>query len=198
MKSVRVAVIDEHDIFRRGLVACLADDPFIEVVVDRAAGPFTEEIDVVVVSPRAASQERFDCPVVVCGERRIPPAPGGNQPMGTLPRSTLTAEQLIATVRAAAAGLRIDAPPAEASPPGRLDERRLEVLRLLAEGADTQEISVSLGYSERTVKGLIQGLERQLGSRSRAQAVAEGIRRGLIAVLPLLLACPFGQEILPG
>jgi DNA-binding CsgD family transcriptional regulator len=198
MKSVRVAVIDEHDIFRRGLVACLADDPFLEVVVDRAAGPFTEEVDVVVVSPRAAGQERFDCPIVVCGERKIPAAPGGNQLMGTLPRSALTAEQLIATVRAAAAGLRIDAPPAEPWPPGRLDERRLEVLRLLAEGADTQEISVSLGYSERTVKGLIQGLERQLGSRSRAQAVAEGIRRGLIAVLPLLLACPFGQEILPG
>jgi DNA-binding CsgD family transcriptional regulator len=198
MKSVRVAVIDEHDIFRRGLVACLADDSFLKVVVDRPVGPLTEEVDVVVVSPRAAAQERFDCPIVVCGERRSPADPGGNRLMGTLPRSTLTAEQLIATVRAAAAGLRIDAPPAEALPPGRLDERRLQVLQLLAEGADTQEISVSLGYAERTVKGLIQGLERQLGSRSRAQAVAEGIRRGLIPVLALLLAGPFGHEILPG
>jgi DNA-binding CsgD family transcriptional regulator len=198
MKSVQVAVIDEHDIFRRGLVACLADDPFLEVVVDRPVGPLTEEVDVVVVSPRAAAQERFDCPIVVCAERRSTADPGGNRLVGTLPRSTLTAEQLIATVRAAAAGLRIDAPPSEALLPGRLDERRLRVLQLLAEGADTQEISVSLGYSERTVKGVIQGLERQLGTRSRAHAVAEGIRRGLIPVLPLLLAGPFGHEILPG
>jgi DNA-binding CsgD family transcriptional regulator len=54
------------------------------------------------------------------------------------------------------------------------------VLRLLARGADTQEISRSLRYSERTIKTLIQEIERELGARSRAQAVAEGIRLGLI------------------
>ena len=61
-----------------------------------------------------------------------------------------------------------------------LDDRRMRVLRMLAEGADTQEISHSLSYSERTIKGLIGEIERLLGARSRAQAVAEGIRQGLI------------------
>ena len=54
------------------------------------------------------------------------------------------------------------------------------ILRLLAEGADTLDISRQLRYSERTIKGLIQDIERELGARSRAQAVARGIRRGLI------------------
>ena len=38
----------------------------------------------------------------------------------------------------------------------------------------------ALSYSERTIKGVIQEIERELGARSRAHAVAEGIRQGLI------------------
>jgi DNA-binding CsgD family transcriptional regulator len=37
-----------------------------------------------------------------------------------------------------------------------------------------------MSYSERTIKKLITGLQRELGARSRAQLVAEAIRRGLI------------------
>jgi DNA-binding NarL/FixJ family response regulator len=97
-----------------------------------------------------------------------------------LQRSALTAEQLIATVRAAAAGLRVESqnPPSSSLRP--TEARRREVLRLLAQGADTQTIATRLGYSQRTIKTYIQEIEQQLGVRTRAQAVAEGIRRGLI------------------
>ena len=61
-----------------------------------------------------------------------------------------------------------------------LDRRRLEVLRLLAEGANTRQIGESLRYSDRTIKTLIQDIERALGAKSRAQAVAEAVRKGLI------------------
>ena len=61
-----------------------------------------------------------------------------------------------------------------------IEGRELEVLRLLAQGAGTREIAQSLSYSERTVKTLIQEIGRELGARSRAQAVAEGIRLGII------------------
>ncbi|MGH2720451.1 MAG: LuxR C-terminal-related transcriptional regulator, partial [Actinomycetota bacterium] len=64
--------------------------------------------------------------------------------------------------------------------PDRLELRELEVLRMLAAGAGTREIAEALCYSERTVKTLIQEVERELGARSRAQAVAEGIRLGII------------------
>ena len=95
----------------------------------------------------------------------------------SLPR--LTAEQLVASVRAAAAGLRVREL-TTAPAPSRLDERRLEVLRLLAAGETTKTISAKLAYSERTIKTLIRDVEYELSARSRAQAVAEAIRQGLI------------------
>jgi DNA-binding CsgD family transcriptional regulator len=64
--------------------------------------------------------------------------------------------------------------------PSRLDERRLEVLRLLAAGETSKTISQKLSYSERTIKTLIRDVEFELGARSRAQAVAEAIHQGLI------------------
>lgn len=181
MDAIRVAVVDEHEIFRRGVAGCLAEDPLVVVVLDASNGPVPEECDVAVVSPRAAAEGAFPCPVVICAPQ---PGTGWQAPhsmdvTAVLPRSTLTTQQLSAAVRAAASGLAVRVR-GERSERGRLDERRVEVLRLLAGGADTREISNSLQYSERTIKGLIGEIERELGARSRAQAVAEGIRLGLI------------------
>jgi DNA-binding CsgD family transcriptional regulator len=181
MRRIRVGVADEHEVFCRGLVACLRDDPMIEVV-DPITGKTDDGLDVAVVSPKFLASDRFGCPVVVCspdpGVAR--PAAPGNLVLAVLPRATLTPEQLIGAVRAAAAGLRVDNAPHDEEAPGRLDQRRLAVLRLLARGADTQEISVSLRYSERTIKSLIHEIEQELGARNRVQAVAQGIRLGLI------------------
>lgn len=182
MDQIRVGVVDEHDVFRRGVVVCLAEDPLLRVVADVSHGPLTEEVHVVVTSARAASQERFACPVLVFsgGEQASRHRHAPNNVVGLLPRSTLTPERLIGAVHAAAAGFRIDVPTAAPAAVPRFDERRLQVLRLLAQGAATREIAESLRYSERTVKSLIQEVERELGARSRAQAVAEGIRQGFI------------------
>jgi DNA-binding NarL/FixJ family response regulator len=182
VQPIRVAVVEEHDIFRRGIVSCLVEDPDVVVVFEGTTGPVVAEAAVAVVSHRAAQKERLGCPLVVCGTdgRAAPEAYEPNCVLGFLPRSTLTAEQLGATVRAAAAGLRVH--PRDAAPPPLhvLDERSIEVLRLLSSGADTQQISHALCYSERTVKSLISGIQHSLGARNRAHAVAEGIRNGFI------------------
>ena len=62
----------------------------------------------------------------------------------------------------------------------RLAGRGLEVLGLLASGADTKEIAEQLGYSDRTIKSVIRDVQLSLGAKNRVQAVAEGIRQGLI------------------
>lgn len=180
MAAVRVGVVDEHEIFRRGLVSCLTDGG-LSVVVDAPSGPVEVALDVAVVSPAALSEERFDCPLVVCtADDRLAGEGSGNRVLGVLPRSTLTVDQLVATVRAAAAGLRVSGLAERGRGAERLEVRELAVLRMLAAGAGTREIAESLCYSERTVKTLIQEVERELGARSRAQAVAEGIRLGII------------------
>jgi DNA-binding NarL/FixJ family response regulator len=61
-----------------------------------------------------------------------------------------------------------------------LTERELAVLRLLAEGFDTTEVSSQLFYSERTVKNIIHDLTSRLELRNRTHAVAYAIKQGLI------------------
>jgi DNA-binding NarL/FixJ family response regulator len=61
-----------------------------------------------------------------------------------------------------------------------LTERELDVLRLLAEGLDTAEVSGRLFYSERTVKNIIHDVTSRLELRNRTHAVAYAIKQGLI------------------
>jgi DNA-binding CsgD family transcriptional regulator len=189
--SVRVAIVDENDIFRRGLVACIEADPALEVVFEGSTGPVTGYPDTAIGSVTFTRNESIQCPVLVCTDDpgTVEHRPSSNRIVAVLPRGTLTERQLVAAVRAAAAGLCVDvASDSGHSPEERpFPERCTEVLRLLAEGAGTREISESVGYSERTVKSVIQEIQRKLGARSRAQAVAHAIRRGVILVCVLAI-----------
>jgi DNA-binding NarL/FixJ family response regulator len=61
-----------------------------------------------------------------------------------------------------------------------LAAREIEVLRLVADGLDTSEISMKLGYSERTVKTVLHDISSRLQLRNRCHAVAYALREGLI------------------
>ncbi|WP_234341480.1 response regulator transcription factor [Streptomyces sp. NRRL S-1813] len=56
--------------------------------------------------------------------------------------------------------------------------READVLRLIAEGLDTRQISEKLAYSERTVKNALHALMTRLHLRNRAHAVAYALREG--------------------
>jgi DNA-binding NarL/FixJ family response regulator len=98
----------------------------------------------------------------------------------TLPHEGLTGKQLLASVRAAAAGLQVESPSLSRLDGDVMGPRRIEVLKLLAGGADTRTIARDLQLSERTVKTLVHDIQLTLGTTTRAQAVAEGVRLGLI------------------
>jgi DNA-binding CsgD family transcriptional regulator len=176
----RVGVVHEHDVLRRGIAGCLEEDGALEVVFAVADAPPSEPIDVAVVSSRALAAESFDCPLVLFRDTTASgPVVQRENVYATLSLPQLTAEQLVASVRAAAVGLRVSEQEAQRAA-GSLDERRLEVLRLLAAGETTKSISAKLAYSERTIKTVIRDLETELSARSRAHAVAEALRQGLI------------------
>ncbi len=61
-----------------------------------------------------------------------------------------------------------------------LTPREQEVLSLLASGLDTDKVATRLGVSRHTLRTHIRNLMAKLGARTRPQAVAEGLRRGLI------------------
>jgi DNA-binding CsgD family transcriptional regulator len=63
-----------------------------------------------------------------------------------------------------------------------LTPRETEVLALLAEGMANKEIAARLSFSTHTAKFHVESLLRKLDAANRAEAVREGIRRGLIGV----------------
>jgi DNA-binding CsgD family transcriptional regulator len=58
----------------------------------------------------------------------------------------------------------------------------LEVLRMLADGLGNKEIADRLGISDHTAKFHVAQILAKFGAGSRAEAVAIGMRRGLVPV----------------
>jgi DNA-binding CsgD family transcriptional regulator len=65
---------------------------------------------------------------------------------------------------------------------GSITPREAEVLLLLADGLANKEIGARLSISAHTAKFHVESLLRKLDAANRAEAVREGIRRGLIGL----------------
>ena len=63
--------------------------------------------------------------------------------------------------------------------PVELTPRQEQVLRLLGEGASTDEIAAALHLSRETVRNHVRHVLRALGAHSRLEAVAAAHRLGL-------------------
>jgi len=135
------------------------------------------EADVVLADGAAAAA--FNIPVL-----RL--TAGEDDDASVLPPE-LTLVQLDAALRAVAVGLRVSLPGtaapgfAEAEPPRPLlTPRELEILRALGEGLTNKAVARQLGISAHTVKFHLEAVFAKLGVASRAEAVAKGLRRGLL------------------
>jgi DNA-binding NarL/FixJ family response regulator len=102
--------------------------------------------------------------------------------------------EVLAAVEAASTGLAVVDPhdleallsasnPTAASAESTvLTPRELEVLRLMAEGAANKNIAWKLGISEHTVKFHVASILAKLNASTRTEAVAIGIRKGMILI----------------
>jgi DNA-binding NarL/FixJ family response regulator len=61
-----------------------------------------------------------------------------------------------------------------------LSKREIEVLQKVAGGNRNSDIAALLFISEETVKGHVKHIMEKLGASDRTEAVAIGIRRGII------------------
>jgi DNA-binding NarL/FixJ family response regulator len=188
MELLRVGVAEEDAMFRRGLIAFLEDEGWDCTVLATdgvANGEVSDSanLDIAVVCAKVLGQVRLTCPIVCLAD---PPLQGldnchsSADVKAILPHDRLSAEELVASVRAAVVGLQVEAPGLSRQGDAVLDARGIRVLRLLAEGADTRAIASRLQLSERTVKTLVREIQLVLGATTRAQAVMEGVRLGLI------------------
>lgn len=117
---------------------------------------------------------------------------------GVLRRTEATADRIVHLVQAAAAGdgslpsdllgrllgqvsrIQRQVPAPRGLTRTGLSDRETQVLRLVADGKDTQEIARELSYSERTVKNVLHDVTSRLQLRNRSHAVAYALREGLI------------------
>jgi two-component system, NarL family, response regulator YdfI len=90
---------------------------------------------------------------------------------------TLLQPEILARALRAPGGAASPSGAPEASP---LTAREREVLALVADGGTNRSIAYELGISERTVKAHLTHVYQKLAVDSRAAAVAEATRQGLI------------------
>lgn len=137
--------------------------PALVVLVEDAPAAWVHDVlatGVYAVLPRDVTSDELHAAVQAAGARLL----------------TLTREQY-ATLDATPAG-RGARPLASSSEP--LTPREAEILGMLADGLANKEIAARLQISAHTVKTHVQSLFAKLGADSRAEAVALGVRKGLI------------------
>ena len=207
--AIRVLLVDDHSVVRKGLRMFLKYDPELEVVGEAADGAealrLVSELkpDVVVmdllmpgmdgIAATAAIRRDFPATEVlaltsVLEDASVVGAVRAGA-IGYLLKDT-QAEALCQAIKAAAAGQVQLTPKAAAhlmqvvsvpQSPEALTERETEVLRLLAQGFSNKQIAGRLHNTEQTIKTHVSHVLAKLGVQSRTQATLYAIRVGLVS-----------------
>ena len=198
----RLLIAAPSAVVRAGLETLVAGDPAVEV-----AGSFADLSSVEALRPdvvlaalpveELAPPADGVAPAIVLLSADAQPAWSSEVlrlgVRAMLPRDAAPAE-VLAAVEAASTGLAVVDPhdletllsasnPTTASAESTvLTPRELEVLRLMAEGAANKNIAWKLGISEHTVKFHVASILAKLNASTRTEAVAIGIRKGMILI----------------
>jgi DNA-binding NarL/FixJ family response regulator len=201
--TLRVLVVDEHPVVRQGVRALLERGLDGAEVTDAASlataldDMGTKQPDVTIVDPWRAGGDvesilttltsKFGSPVVVFtadgGARLLSDALKAG--VKGYVRKDSPGEDLVRAIQAARDGdFYVD--PALSSTivlddgDKTLSERQREILQMLADGMQTEAVAIKLGLSTETVRTHTKRILAKLGADTRTQAVAIGIRTGLI------------------
>lgn len=170
-------------------------DTLSALLLDRAARPASLNVAVVASDPvraadlaaRAAlaghvvvADEEADVVLADAGTPLGPVRPLLRMGEGGMVPAGLSPMQLDAALRAVAAGLRVSLP--EAEPTAPLTPREMEILGCLGEGLSNKAAARRLGISAHTVKFHLEAVFAKLRASGRTDAVARGLRGGLITL----------------
>lgn len=192
-------VVSEDPLVRGGLAALLSDERGLDVVAQGAAEAVLGEDAHVAVWDAASGAGALEAIagarrpglgiVAVLGDPSLAAQALAAGAQGVVPRDVPPA-RLAAAVRAVAEGLvvfdRSSAEPllrplavADAQAE-TLTAREQEVLQLVAEGLSNKLIAARLRISEHTAKFHVNSILGKLGAQTRAEAVAQAARLGLL------------------
>ncbi len=202
--TIRVMIIDDHQIVRQGLVALLNTEPDLRVVAEGSDGQQAVELfrqhqpDVTLMDLRmpvltgveATKAIRKEAPtarVIVLttfdGDEDIYRALQAGAQSYLL--KGVSFEELTDAIRTVHAGQRripaaVAERLAERMAAEVLTAREQQVLELIVRGKSNKEIGTALSISEATVKSHINSLLSKLGVTDRTQAATTALQRGLV------------------
>lgn len=201
--AIRVLVVDDHPVVRRGLVTMLEEAPDI-LVVDQAENGYEalavfrqQQPDVTLMDLRMPEMDGVATITAICAEfpaariivlttydgdeeiyQALRAGAKGYLLKDTEPDTLLNA---IHTVHSNQQYIpsKVAAKLVQRMNYPELSQRELEVLQLVAQGMSNLEIGVALNISEGTVKSNINRILSKLGVKDRTQATIIALKRGI-------------------
>ena len=201
---IRVFCVDDHPLMREGIAAVIRNESDMQLVAEASTGHeaiqgFREhQPDVTLMDVRMPDMGGIDALLAIRTQfadarvimlttfegdaeiQRALEAGAQGYMLKSMPR-----KQLVDMIRKVHAGKR-QIPPEVAAHliehigDETLSKREVEVLQKVAGGNRNSDIAALLFISEETVKGHIKHIMEKLGASDRTEAVAVGIRRGII------------------
>jgi len=201
---IRLLVVDDHPIFRDGIIGLLADQADMQLVGQGCNGQ------------EAIQQYRAHCPDITLMDLQMPIMSGmdaviairGEFPVAKIIVLTtymgdvqvrralkagasayllksLVHRELLETIRAVHAGKKALSPDAsyelaEHAMDDALTPGEVEILKLIAAGNGNKQIAAQLALTEETVKGRVKNILSKLNANDRTHAAMIGIKRGII------------------
>ena len=202
--QIRVFSVDDHPLLREGIAALVNNQPDMELVAQASTGGeaiqlFTVHVpDVTLLDLRLPDMSGIDTLIAI--RTKFPNArvimlttfEGDVEIQRALQAGAygyllknMPPSQLLDVIRQVHAGKKripaeIAAQLAEHMGEELLTAREVQVLQQVAAGNRNREIAEKLFVSEETVKVHVKHIMEKLGAADRTQAVAIGIRRGII------------------
>ncbi len=183
---IRIVVVDDHTLFRRGIISLLSHEAGFAVVGEASDGfegirtVLAQKPDVVLLDLNMQDAEDL-----------VTALRSGAQ--GYLLKN-IDSEFLVRSLRRAAQGESVISPEMagklmrqvrtgvpNAQPADVLSPREREIVQRLAKGGSNKEIARDLDLAESTVKIHVQHILRKLGLNSRVQAAVWAIENGIAA-----------------
>jgi DNA-binding NarL/FixJ family response regulator len=201
---IRVFCVDDHPLMREGIATVIRNEPDMQLVAEASTGHdairgFREHRpDVTLMDVRMPDMGGIDALLAIRTEfanarvimlttfegdaeiKRALEAGAQGYMLKNMPR-----KQLVDMIRKVHAGQKhipteVAVQLIEHLGAETLSKREVEVLQKVAGGNRNSDIAALLFISEETVKGHIKHIMEKLGASDRTEAVAIGIRRGII------------------